>query len=71
MWPLCFISDKLFKMPGDDAGEGPLPPDGQIPLARRSYSIDVSSSSSPAPFSLFFYDWLDVLFPTVPPLLYM
>ncbi|KAM0871647.1 hypothetical protein ACQ4PT_039240 [Festuca glaucescens] len=41
MWPLCFISDKLCKMPGDDAGEGPLPPSGQIPLARRSYSIDV------------------------------
>jgi hypothetical protein len=49
-------------MPGDDAGVGPLPPDGQIPLARRSCSIDVSSSSSSVPFvppSL--YDCLDVL----------
>ncbi|KAI4988762.1 hypothetical protein ZWY2020_036079 [Hordeum vulgare] len=43
MWPLCFISDRLFKVPGDDGGEGPgapLPPDGRIPLARRSYFID-------------------------------
>jgi len=39
MWPLCFISDKLFKVPSDDGGA--LPPDGQIPLARRSCSIDV------------------------------
>lgn len=44
MWPLCFISDRLFKVPGDDGGDGPgapLPPDGRIPLARRSYFIDV------------------------------
>lgn len=44
MWPLCFISDKLFKVAGDDCGEGPgaaLPPGSQIPLARRSYRVDV------------------------------
>uniref|UniRef100_A0A452Z8J1 Uncharacterized protein n=1 Tax=Aegilops tauschii subsp. strangulata TaxID=200361 RepID=A0A452Z8J1_AEGTS len=45
MWPLCFISDRLFKVPEDGGGDGPgapLPPDGRIPLARRSYFIDVS-----------------------------
>uniref|UniRef100_A0A452Z8I7 Guanylyl cyclase n=1 Tax=Aegilops tauschii subsp. strangulata TaxID=200361 RepID=A0A452Z8I7_AEGTS len=44
MWPLCFISDRLFKVPEDGGGDGPgapLPPDGRIPLARRSYFIDV------------------------------
>nr|CAB3465063.1 unnamed protein product [Digitaria exilis] len=41
MWPLCVISERLFKMAGDDdAGQGPSA-DGQIPLARRSYCVDV------------------------------
>ncbi|KAK3138606.1 hypothetical protein QOZ80_5AG0371020 [Eleusine coracana subsp. coracana] len=43
MWPLCVISDRLFKVTGDDGGHGPDSPtaDGQIPLARRSYYVDV------------------------------
>ncbi|OEL36015.1 hypothetical protein BAE44_0002966 [Dichanthelium oligosanthes] len=43
MWPLWVISEKLFKMAGDDAGQGPDSPSahGQIPLARRSYYVDV------------------------------
>ncbi|CAN6328030.1 unnamed protein product [Urochloa humidicola] len=46
MWPLCVISEKLFKMAGDDgggAGHGPGSPyaDAQIPLSRRSYYVDV------------------------------
>lgn len=43
MWPLCVISEKLFKMAPDDGGQGPgsPSPDGQIPLARRSYYVDV------------------------------
>ncbi|KAL6841340.1 hypothetical protein ACP4OV_028858 [Aristida adscensionis] len=42
MWPLCVISEKLFRMPGDAAqGPGGPSPDAQIPLARRSYYVDV------------------------------
>ncbi|CAD6271971.1 unnamed protein product [Miscanthus lutarioriparius] len=44
MWPLCVISEKLFKMAGDDGVQGAAgspSPDGQIPLARRSYYVDV------------------------------
>jgi hypothetical protein len=44
MWPLCVISEKLFKMAGDDAGQGPGSPSAdyaQISLARRSYYVDV------------------------------
>ncbi|XP_062181243.1 guanylyl cyclase 1-like isoform X3 [Phragmites australis] len=43
MWPLRVISERLFNMAGDNGGQGPDSPssDGQIPLARRSYYIDV------------------------------
>ncbi|KAL6609874.1 hypothetical protein ACP70R_039843 [Stipagrostis hirtigluma subsp. patula] len=43
MWPLCVISEKLFRMAGDGGSQGPGGPsaDGQIPLARRSYCVDV------------------------------
>ncbi|CAD6333640.1 unnamed protein product [Miscanthus lutarioriparius] len=44
MWPLGVISEKLFKMAGDDGVQeeaGSPSPDGQIPLARRSYYVDV------------------------------
>ena len=47
MWPLCVISEKLFRMAGDDGGHGPGSPSAdypQIPLARRSYCVDVSPS---------------------------
>jgi hypothetical protein len=49
MWPLCAISERLFKMAGDDgvqAAAGSPSPDGQIPLARRSYYVDVSLTLS-------------------------
>lgn len=58
MWPLRVISDKLFKMAGDDdgggGGQGLESPsaDGLIPLARRSYYVDVSFPPSlPRPIS--------------------
>uniref|UniRef100_A0A804Q0S4 Guanylyl cyclase 1 n=1 Tax=Zea mays TaxID=4577 RepID=A0A804Q0S4_MAIZE len=44
MWPLCVISEKLFRMAGDDGAQGAAGspyPDGRISLARRSYYIDV------------------------------
>jgi hypothetical protein len=41
MWPLCVISEKLFRVTGDDGPDSPSA-DGQIPLARRSYYVDVS-----------------------------
>lgn len=40
MWPLCVISEKLFRVTGDDGPDSPSA-DGQIPLARRSYYVDV------------------------------
>ena len=49
MWPLGVISEKLFKMAGDDGVQeaaGSPSPDGQIPLARRSYYVDVSLTYS-------------------------
>ncbi|KAG2627117.1 hypothetical protein PVAP13_3KG227129 [Panicum virgatum] len=44
MWPLCVISEKLFRMAGDDGGHGTGSPSAdyaQVPLARRSYCVDV------------------------------
>nr|ACG42936.1 hypothetical protein [Zea mays]ACG45398.1 hypothetical protein [Zea mays] len=44
MWPLCVISEKLFRMAGDDGAQGAAGspyPDGRISLARRSYYVDV------------------------------
>lgn len=48
MWPLCVISEKLFRMAGDDGAQGAAGspyPDGRISLARRSYYVDVSLHS--------------------------
>ncbi|KAF0923968.1 hypothetical protein E2562_007790 [Oryza meyeriana var. granulata] len=46
MWPLGFFSERLFKVAGEGGGgEGaedtPPTPDGRVPLARRSYYVDV------------------------------
>ena len=53
MWPLGFFSERLFKVAGEgDGGEGaddsPPAPDGRVPLARRAYYVDVSSSLLPS-----------------------
>ncbi|KAG8085800.1 hypothetical protein GUJ93_ZPchr0010g9035 [Zizania palustris] len=44
MWPLGFFSERLFKGDGGEGAEdSPLPPPdgGRVPLARRSYYVDV------------------------------